>query len=585
MRFRTYALLVLALVGLAPLAAFGLIAVSRAEKTAVAEVVGGNQRLAFAIARRIDAHIESERELLNTIGLAILQARKPDLAQNDFSIQFRNFHGLTVYDAAGVVVAGPRGSQVSADQKAIADKARAGKAATAPVRAPSAGQSGPFAYTIVVGEPLLLAGEPSGAIVAQIDLMDLWKPVNQVRVGKSGFVRLVTREGTLLAHGDPEERRYTFSDAANREIVGRARAGETIVNQQGVESFAAVADVGGDRGWTIVIEQPVEEALGAVSAMRRNLLLLIGVMLVVAVLAAYFAGRKAVRGIEALVKHTRVLASGKLDAVVDLKSGLAELDALAARLNEMAASLASLHDEARRRERLTTFGRVAAGLTHDLRHPIESVRTACESLANHREDDDAWELFDFMRQKELPKLKKYLEDLRRLTAEGSVSLSLSHIEAQGMLEDIASDLRSSPKWRGVSFAVDVDTESLDGDENLLRRAVYNLAANAADACVVNGRGGEVVLEAAMGIGAEVTLRVRDNGPGMSRETLEKVMSGEFHSTKRSNGIGLGLGVARHVAQLHGGRMEAMSELGNGTTFTLALPRIGDDERPGESRAG
>jgi signal transduction histidine kinase len=319
--------------------------------------------------------------------------------------------------------------------------------------------------------------------------------------------------------------------------------------------------------------------------MKRSLLYLAGVTLIVAIIAAYFAGRKAVRGIEALGKHTQVLASGKLDAVVQLRSGLHELDALATQINEMAESLASLHDDARRRERLTTFGRVAAGLTHDLRHPIESVRTACESLAAHRNDEDAWELFDFMRQKELPKLKKYLEDLRRLTAEGSVSLSLGHIEPQSMLEDIATDLRGSPKWRGVSFSVDASTDDLEGDENLLRRAVYNLAANAADACVVNGRGGEVILEVAQGGSSEVKLRVRDNGPGMSPETLVRVMSGEFHSTKRSNGIGLGVGVARHVAQLHGGRMEATSELGSGTTFTLALPRLGGEESGPQSHAG
>ncbi len=80
-----------------PLAAFGLIAVERAEETAVAEVRGGTERLAHAIARRMDAHIAAERELLRTIGIAILQAAKPDLTQNAFSIQFTNLHDLTVY--------------------------------------------------------------------------------------------------------------------------------------------------------------------------------------------------------------------------------------------------------------------------------------------------------------------------------------------------------------------------------------------------------------------------------------------------------------------------------------------------------
>jgi signal transduction histidine kinase len=583
-RVRTYALLVLVLVGLAPLAIFGVIAIQRAGQTAVDEVRGGTQRLAHAIAQRIDAHIAAERELLDTVGIGILQADKPDLTQNAFSIQFPNLHGLTVYGRDGRQVAGPPEPVQSADHRLVAQRALTGRSASAPVRPPAKTESGPFAHTITVGEPLSLAGEPAGAVVAQIDLMEVWKPINQVRVGESGFVRLVTADGTLLAHGDPEERRYVFSSEGNRKIVASARAGQTITNQQGVESFAAVADVGGGRGWIIIVEQPVDEALGAVRAMKRSLVLLILGTLVVAVLAAYIAGRKAVRGIEHLGEHTRVLAAGKLSERVEPRSGLAELDALATDINEMAASLEELHDDARRRERLTTFGRVAAGLTHDLRHPIESVRTACESLAAHRNDEDAWELFDFMRQKELPKLKRYLEDLRRLTASGSVSLTLHQIEPASLLEEIAADLRASPKWRGVSFSVESQAEALDADENLLRRAVYNLAANAADACVVNGRGGEVKLEAAEGNGAEVSIRVRDNGPGMSPETLERVMSGEFHSTKRSNGIGLGLGVARHVAQLHGGRVEATSQLGAGTTFTLALPR-GDEGRAGTPSMG
>jgi signal transduction histidine kinase len=582
-RFRTYALLVLVVVSLVPLAAFGLIAVERAEETAVAEVRGGTERLAHAIARRMDAHIAAERELIRTIGIAILQSAKPEVTQNAFSIQFPNLHDLTVYATDGQRVAGPSRA-ISADHRLVADQARAGKSAAAPVRPPAQGPAGSFAHTITLGEPLVLAGEAAGAVVVQIDLMEVWKPINQVRVGASGFVRLVTADGTLLAHGDPEERRYVFSSEGNRQIVANARAGKTITNQQGVESFAAVADVG-ERGWMIVVEQPVAEALRGVTAMRKSLRLLVLLTLVVAVLAAYIAGRKAVRGIERLGQHTRVLAAGKLNERVELRSGLAELDTLAAGINDMAASLEELHDEARRRERLTTFGRVAAGLTHDLRHPIESVRTACESLANHREDEDAWELFDFMRQKELPKLKRYLEDLRRLTAAGSVSLTLHHIEPVHMLEDIAADLRASPKWRGVSFSVDSKAVAIDADENLLRRAVYNLAANAADACVVNGRGGEVTLEAAEGNGSEVNIRVRDNGPGMSAETLERVMSGDFHSTKRSNGIGLGLGVARHVAQLHGGRMEATSQLGAGTTFTLALPRTGDEGATGHASHG
>ncbi len=110
------------------------------------------------------------------------------------------------------------------------------------------------------------------------------------------------------------------------------------------------------------------------------------------------------------------------------------------------------------------------------------------------------------------------------------------------------------------------------DERLLHRAIFNLGKNAAEACAGNGRPDKEVRFEAEEEQGGVLIRVRDTGYGMSPEVLERIMTGDFHSTKRTNGIGLGFGVARHVAQVHGGRLEATSKVGAGTTFTLLVPR-------------
>ena len=571
MRLRWYALILLVLVGLVPLGVFGWLASARAKETAIDEVRTGTERVADSVARRVAAHIESERLHLHTIGAGILLSGRAGYSQNAFEIQFPYLHDLTVYGADGRPIGGPGTPSADDDLRMVAERALAGRPAAGPVQRASATSGGPFAHTIALGEPLVIAGEKAGAVVARVDLVDIWQPISSARVGKRGFVRLLAPDGTLLAHGDPEERRETLTPKDNLAIVARARAGQTVTNSQGEEEFAAVADVG-DRGWVVVVEQPVAEALGSVHAMQRQLVFLAAGGLLLAAAAAWLAGRKAVRAIERVEAHTRVLASGDLEAVFEPGSNIAEIDSLGARINDMAASLKRLNDEAKAKERMNTFGRVAAGLAHDLRIPLEHVRDACEGLAANRDDQVFWDDFEFCRSTELPKLRAFIEDLHRLSIQDADKLSPRTIDATHLLEEVAEQLRGSPKFVNISFAVESKAGEMVADERLLQRAIFNLGKNAAEACAGNGRPEkEVHFEAEEEQGG-VVIRVRDTGYGMTPEVLDRIMTGDFHSTKRTNGIGLGFGVARHVAQVHGGRLEAKSKVGAGTTFTLLVPR-------------
>jgi len=221
---------------------------------------------------------------------------------------------------------------------------------------------------------------------------------------------------------------------------------------------------------------------------------------------------------------------------------------------------------------MNTFGRVAAGLAHDLRIPLEHVRDACEGLAANKDDPAFWEDFEFCRSTELPKLRAFIEDLHRLSIQDAGKLSPRTLDATDLLEDVAHQLRGTPKFNNISFAVESKAGEMVADERLLQRAIFNLGKNAAEACAGNGRPDKEVIFEAEERPDFVEIRVRDTGYGMTPEVLDRIMTGDFHSTKRTNGIGLGFGVARHVAQVHGGLLEATSKVGVGTTFTLRVPR-------------
>lgn len=565
MRIRTYGFVLLILVAVVPLVAFGILATRSAGDAAVDEVRAGNQRLADSIAERIEAYLDSSRQRLALIGAATRYATDAPAMLQALTVDARYLREVVVIDEGGELLAGSADGPSLADQL---DQALAGTSSWSAVHKAPAGEQRSFAHTVTVVEPVIIAGEVRGAVAAVLDLVDVWSPINQARVGAGGFVRLLSRDGVLLAHGHPEERRHVFAESDQAALLTAAEGEDTTVTPEGNEVILAAAEVS-SLGWKVLVEQSVAEALDGVQTMKRQLALLSAMAVVLAMVIAWALGRRTVADVERLERHTRRLARGDLTGRNDARPRIAELRTLSVALDRMAESLDTLHREARAKERVTTFGRVAAGLTHDLRQPIEALRMSIETTLADPDDEAAMEIFRWVSEHELPKLSGYLEDLRRLATEGDLAVEAAAVEPASMVEEIASELRGAPKWRGVEFETSGAAPSVRADYRLVRRAVFNLAANAADACVRN-RGGTVELRVREHDGG-VMFDVADDGGGMEPELLIRVLEGDFHSTKRTSGIGLGLGVVRHVAEVHQGRLMGESQPGEGSRLSLWLP--------------
>ncbi len=569
MRVRAYGLMVLGAAGVLPMVAFGYLAIGRSQETAIQEARQGNRRLATAIAGRIGAYLDNEKRLLDGAGMASLlaQPREAQLFLDAFALTYPHVHDIVIYQGEQVHA----GRAADAESEALRRRAVGGSVAWSPVRRASTGQSGPFAHTIAVAEPIVVAGRTEGVLVAHLDLVGLWPPVNAVHVGKHGFARLVAADGQLLAHGDPEERRFVFRDDPEAELalVAAAREGRIARNQHGQSILATAANVPGT-DWMVTIEQPVAEAYAAANAMRRDLWILVVVALVVVLLVGLLLGRRIVKPLERLRAHTRLLGRGELEVRIDPHTSIGELRELAEGMNEMAASLAQLEQDARARERLTTFARIAAGLAHDLRLPIEAVRTACDAMVANPGDAGAVELVRTVHRRDLPRLKEFVDDLRMLSQRGAGSLQAEQVDPAQLAGDVVQHLAGYAKWRGTQFAAEGTAPPIEVNRKLLRRALFNLAANGADACGVTGPGGKVTISVSER-NDQVCFEVSDTGAGIDPERLPSLLAGDFASTKRSSGIGLGLGVVRHVAEVHNGHLSVESEVGVGTTFRLTLP--------------
>ncbi len=588
MRARHLGFIMLATVGIVPIAVTGLLMIRRAERTALEQVRSSNARMAERSASRLHAYVTDQEKLLQTLADALnpaarLRPEQADRVVKGYSLTFNHMVSLDVVGPNGVEIATSRlepGLRDRRGEKAV-DSALAGK----PFRSDIVLQKN-MVPLMTFGVPLELAGEPIGAAIADLDMIAIWGVIDEIRVGATGRARLLARDGTLIGHGDPEQVGRVFlrdKDAAFATVrAHEAGEGIRMRDSRGRDVLAVWTEVP-EVGWTLVIEQPVAEAFAPARAMRRDLFIVIGVALVLVVAVGLAVGSGPVRSLESMRAHAIRIGRGELDARVALPR-LHELRTLAESLNNMAVELNDLEREMRARERLNTFAGVAAGLAHDLQLPIENARDAVSYALDHPDRADAPQVLKRALDADLAKLSRFVRDLRRLAREGAVPLVMHAVEPDTVAQRVVSDATASPRWHGVKFSWSGHAAPLWADEDLVARAVGNLVSNAADASV--GRSGaSVAIEVSDDAdGKFVNLSVRDTGPGIPPERLSEILVGDFKSDKRHSGVGLGLGVARHVAAAHGGTLTAESVVGEGSVFRLRLARKQMTDGPVESAA-
>ncbi len=156
---------------------------------------------------------------------------------------------------------------------------------------------------------------------------------------------------------------------------------------------------------------------------------------------------------------------------------------------------------------------------------------------------------------------------------GRSTLDLSEIDLRRFFSDLIRDWEKKIGARNLKMLVQVDDDcsSVRGDETRLREVFDNLLDNAVK---FSNEGGEIRL-AATRRGDSIALSVSDEGIGVSKEDLPRIFERFYRADKARSrelgGTGLGLSIVKHIAQLHGGRVEAQSEPGKGTSIRVFLP--------------
>ena len=570
----------------APLAVYGAVSISSLRSGSRQAVIDGNLNVARQAAARVDLYMGSNIRILHSLTAELRQTRlrdwQVDRVLKNYVLAFPEFREITLFDALGQVLAT---SRVGTPGVRVPNDAPPGtEAHLEPVTVDN-----DFLPTTTV---TIRSSQPNRAdtwLVGEVSLEELWRMVNGIRVGSEGFAALVAENGQLIAHGNPDERARVAAgdDLSTHELVARIEAwrspegyfeleraparaeaspmfGSEYPDSMGRLLLGVAAPVQGT-GWIVLVEQPTSEAYQLANRIQLELFGIISLALLATVGIGYYWGRSFIRPIRALMRGTRSIAAGRLDERVSI-AGTDEFHQLGEAFNSMADKLVELQDDVRKQERQAMFGRVAAGLVHDISHPIQNIGNSCKLIVKLFDDAEYRDTFRRTVEREFATIKRVIEDLRNLAR----PMPLEHfpVDVNRSVGDALESIQPLAESAGVTLDASLSPENpyVIGDIFALGRVYRNLLLNAIEATSPGG---------AITISTEnrpetVRVSIADTGLGIAPERLSAIFE-DFSTTKR-RGLGLGLAISKKIVEQLDGTIAVDSEVGQGTTFALELPQ-------------
>jgi signal transduction histidine kinase len=249
-----------------------------------------------------------------------------------------------------------------------------------------------------------------------------------------------------------------------------------------------------------------------------------------------------------------------------LRRQYARTKAVADQLAEANRSLQQAEEAVRRSDRLAALGQLAAGLAHELRNPLGTIRASAEMLTRSvaSENEVAREVAGFIAE-EVDRtnslVTRFLDFVRPLELRPAPA-DLAHVldRAVAMVEREAA-AREVTIYK--NYSPDIPPFPLDAE--LMERVFYNLLANAAQA---TASGGAVTVKTRP-VAGNAEISVIDRGEGIEPHLIDTIFNPFF--TTKADGVGLGLAICSKIVDQHGGKIAVESERGKGSVFRVYLP--------------
>jgi heavy metal sensor kinase len=433
-----------------------------------------------------------------------------------------------------------------------------------------------------VGIYFILLGHLYGDLDLQLH-EEIEVAVNRIETASDGTLAWQGGEGIVLAEEEPggarwievwsHEGKLLLSAASTapqdlgpvpRQDIGERSRSMTLRSGARVRILTKGARVGGR---PVLVRAAHSEA--PTQQQLDHLLWGLGLVLPLALLLSGLLGyalvTRLLRPVAEMAERSERITAERLEERLPVGDPTDELGRLATTFNRTLARLEHSFEQLRR---------FTADASHELRTPLTALRSVGEvGLKGHKSVAGYREIIGSMLE-EADRLTRVVDTLLVLTRAdaGQVELSLDRVDLAGLARDVCAELLVLAEERHQTLSVEAEEGvQVRGDALVLRQALINLVDNA----IKYGRDGTPVRVRVQRWQGTAVTEVNDCGPGIPEEHRERIFD-RFYRVDRSRsrgmgGAGLGLAIVRWAAQVHGGRVELDSQVGEGSQFRLVIP--------------
>ncbi len=377
---------------------------------------------------------------------------------------------------------------------------------------------------------------------------------------KKTMIEVTDKTGMILF------RSYTVSEESL--VVGEIPMDSikltTVKNEQGMDLRIAVTAT---KNIHLYVAYPLAELTDALDNLFSVFLVLIPIALAVSIGGGWLLAYVSLRPVDIITRTAREISAHNLDTRIPPRAVDDEIGRLIRTFNEMIERLRHSFDQIKQ---------FSVDASHELRTPLTIMRGEVELALRSTKTPEEYRSILVSNLEEILRLASIIDSLLTLSkadANRPAEIAMEPLRMRDLITELYEDTEIIAKEKKIKVTLEKNEDiEILGDKVRLRQLFLNLLDNAVKYTPDHGK----VTLASEGINGWVKVSVRDTGIGIAPGEREKIFDRFYRVDKgrsrEMGGSGLGLSIARWIVGLHHGRIEVDSKLGNGSTFSVFLPR-------------
>ena len=421
-----------------------------------------------------------------------------------------------------------------------------------------------------------------------------------------GIVYVVDHEGKVLFHPD-QVLSKTHADQSKLIPVAAVMKGKTGEGEydlgQEERSRAVFLPLSSPIAAGIIVQQPLPEAYAQIRQVETIFLIFVILGMTVTVVVGIFFMQGIEHPIKQLITGVEAIREGDLSYKIKVDSK-DEIGELAKEFNHMTLELKDSQERLILSEKMAALGTMSAGMAHEIKNPLVSLRTFTQLLPQKWEDPEFRQKFSSIVPREIERINKIAEGLLRFGK--PIKVEFTKTDVNKVLEDAVALMQGEGRQKSIKFFTKyTDLPLITADPSQLSQAFINIILNAIQAVPANGTltiktdVGKIVKLGKKGLKSDVKkvgdvremawgqsageepaptaefipaifVEISDSGEGIPEENMRSLFD-PFFTTKVS-GTGMGLPITLRIIEEHQGMIKVRSQPGKGTTFIITLPQ-------------